>query len=439
MKKNIWIWNHYATKMFKDHGGRHYGFAKSLVKFGANPTIFCASTIHNSNETIPMDNQRYVLDQTNGIPFVFIKTPEYKGNGKSRILNIIVFYRNLFSVARQYAKQFGKPDVILASSVHPLTLIAGIKISRKFGIPCICEIRDLWPESIVEYGALKRNSTITKLLYLGEKWIYKKATTLIFTMEGGKDYITEKGWNQENGGAIDLNKVHHINNGVDLETFDYNKEYHTLDDEDLNNEDTFKVVYTGSIRKANNVEKMVEAAEYIKLLGYHNIQFLIYGDGTEREELEHYCQSKGLQNIKFKGAVEKNKIPYILSQSNLNIMHFQQNSLKRYGASLNKMFEYFASGKPTVSDCEFAYDLIQKYRCGTVVDKASARQLADIVIQFSKMSKAEYTLYCENARIAAQDYDFHRLTEKLVKVINVSLSDEGVKTKNIIQLKRRSD
>ncbi|WP_338449981.1 glycosyltransferase family 4 protein [Niallia oryzisoli] len=417
MKKNIWIWNHYGTNMYRDQAGRHYWFAENLRKLGENPTIFCASTFHNSNERIPIGTGKYVSEQVNGIPFVFVKTPDYKGNGRSRILNMVMFYHNLFPVARQYAKRFGKPDVILASSVHPLTLIAGIKIAKKFGIPCICEIRDLWPESIVAYGALKKSSIIAKLLYLGEKWIYKKADQLIFTMEGGMDYIREKGWDQENGGPIDLNKVHHINNGVDLETFEYNKEFHMLEDEDLFRKDLFKVIYTGSIRKANNVRKMVEAAEYIEFKGYQNIRFLIYGDGTEREELEQYCQNKGLQNIKFKGFIEKNKIPYILSQSNLNIMHFEPNSLKRYGASLNKMFEYFASGRPTVSDCEFGYDLIQKYQCGMVIDNANAKQLAQVIIQFSNMSKAEYTIYCNNARIAAQDYDFNRLTSKLADLL----------------------
>ena len=50
MKKNVWIWNHYATNMFNDKAGRHYWFAENLIETGYNPTIFCASTIHNSNE-----------------------------------------------------------------------------------------------------------------------------------------------------------------------------------------------------------------------------------------------------------------------------------------------------------------------------------------------------------------------------------------------------
>ena len=65
-------------------------------------------------------------------------------------------------MAKEYAKSNGKPDIILASSVHPFTLVAGIKIAKKFGVPCICEVRDLWPESIVAYGALKKRSMIAK-------------------------------------------------------------------------------------------------------------------------------------------------------------------------------------------------------------------------------------------------------------------------------------
>lgn len=48
-------------------------------------------------------------------------------------------------------------------------------------------------------------------------------------MPGGKEYIKDKGWDK----AIDLRKVHHINNGVDLEEFEYNKRNNHVCDEDL--------------------------------------------------------------------------------------------------------------------------------------------------------------------------------------------------------------
>ncbi|SDM56354.1 glycosyltransferase family 4 protein [Sediminibacillus halophilus] len=417
MKKNIWIFNHYATKMYKDQAGRHYWFCENLIKDGFNPTIFCATTIHNSAETISTNDHKFISDKTNEVPFVFVQTPKYKGNGKQRIKNMVAFYKNLFPVAKEYSKQHGTPDIILASSVHPLTMVAGIKIAKKYRVPCICEVRDLWPETLVAYDSIKKNSLPSKLLYLGEKWIYKKADKIIFTMEGGIDYIKNKKWDLDSGGPIDLNKVFHVNNGVDLKTFKENKERNIINDDDLNCKETFKVIYTGSIGKANNVKKIVNIAKVISDTGNNKIRFLIYGDGIQKEELETYCDKKNLRNIKFKGFVEKNKIPYILSKSNLNIFHFEQNSLKKYGASLNKMFEYFASGKPILSDCEFGYDLIKKHKSGIVVDNGSAEQLANEIIRFSNMTKSEYDLYCNNAYNLAKEYDFRMLTTHLEKIL----------------------
>lgn len=93
---------------------------------------------------------------------------------------------------------------------------------------------------------------------------------------------------------------------MDLEEFDRNRETFRLDDPDLLDDETFKVVYTGSIRLVNNLGKIVEMAEYMKEHGEDKIKFLLYGDGTEREELIKLCQEKGLDNIKFPGKVEKN-------------------------------------------------------------------------------------------------------------------------------------
>lgn len=416
MRQNVWIWNHYATNMFFDQAGRHYWFAENLLKEGYKPTIFCASTNHFSDNDIDTKRSKYSLDSVNNIPFVFINTPEYKGNGKNRVLNMISFYRGLFKTTEMYAELNGKPDVILASSVHPLTLVAGIKIAKKFDIPCICEVRDLWPESIVAYGSLKRNSVIAKLLYQGEKWIYKKADRIIFTMEGGKDYIVDKKWGSLSSGPINVKKVFYLNNGVDLAQFNNNKVNHPIKDLDLDS-DKFKVVYTGSIRAVNDVEYLVEIAKQLKLLHEKDVELLIYGDGPERERLVQKCKKENLENIKFKGRVPKQSIPYVLSKANLNILHFQQNSIKKYGASLNKLFEYFASGKPIISDCEFGYDLIKRYNCGLVIDGGTPKQLAYEIIKVKNLSKNEYQILCKNSMKAANDYDFKVLSKKLIDYI----------------------
>ncbi|MFD1037172.1 glycosyltransferase family 4 protein [Virgibacillus byunsanensis] len=407
--KKIWIFNQYNMPPEYGHLNRHYNFGKYLKRFGHKPSLFVGSFLHNTDKQLIKDKSIYKQYENGEYPYFFIKTCDYSKSKFKRVYAMIEFYRNLFKAT----KYMEKPDVIIGSSAHPLAAIAAIRLAKKYECQSIVEIRDLWPESFVAYKIINKKNPILKLLYAGEKWIYKNADKLIFTMEGGRDYIIDQGWDQEHGGPIDIAKVHHINNGVDLEVFNYNRENYVIKDEDLNNKQTFKVIYTGSIRLVNNVKSIIDAAQVINREHSNNIEFLIYGEGDDREYLEKFCYDNNIRNVKFKGFVDKKKIPYILSKSNVNIMHFEQNSIKKYGASLNKMFEYFASGRPTVSDCEFGYDVVKKYNCGIVVDNANEKQLAEAIIQFSNMSKDEYNIYCKNAKEAANNYDFKELTMKL--------------------------
>ncbi|KMY51044.1 glycosyltransferase family 4 protein [Peribacillus loiseleuriae] len=412
MKKNIWIWNHYATNMYKDQAGRHFWFAENLIKQGYNPTIFCASTVHNSNENINTRNQKFILNQTNCIPFVFVKTPEYNGNGQQRIKNMFAFYKNLFPVAKEYSEQYGKPDVIIASSVHPLTLVAGIKIAKKFGIPCICEVRDLWPESIVAYGALKRNSVIAKVLYQGEKWIYKKAHSIIMTWEGGREYIMDQKWDNQ----IDLEKVKHISNGVVIDTFDKNSDEYKIIDSDLDNKDYKNIVYAGSIRKVNNLGMLLDAAKIIQNQGKVDIRFLIYGSGDESEMLKKRCEEEKIHNVIFKGRVEKKYVPSILKKSYINILHNSSTSLDKYGQSQNKFFEYLAAGKCIVQTYSTGYSIFERANCGISAPVQIAEEIAKAVITACSDEKRN-RLMGQNAREAAYEFDFSRLTEKLINII----------------------
>lgn len=388
---------------------RNNAMIKYIQRAGHSVKLFSASTIHNTSINLIEDRSKLYIEKSYGdLNFVHIRTSNYSGNGLSRVFNMLQFPFRFFKVAK---KLNDKPDVIicdLGAMLAPLPYLVAKKYKSKF----ILEVRDLWPESIIEYKGLSRKNPVVWVMYKLEKWIYKKADKLVFSMEGGKNYIIDKGWDKE----INLSKVYHINNGVDLEVFNYNKKNNRINDPDLENIKTFKVVYAGSIRLANNIKKIIDAAQVLKVKGHSDIKFLIYGNGTDKEYLERYCDENNLDNVVFKGLVDKNKIPYILTSCDLNIMHFEQNNLKKYGASLNKMFEYFASGKPTVSDCEFGYDLINRNKCGVVADNADSEQLAEAIISFYTMSEDEYNIYCQNAIKAAQNFDYKDLTAKLERL-----------------------
>lgn len=416
MSKNIWLWNHYATDMYKDEGGRHYWFAENLIKKGYETTIFCANTYHNKEEYIDTKNKKYTTDILNNIPFVFVKTVPALGNGIDRVKNMVLFYKNIFSVAKEYSKQTKKPDVIVASSVHPLTMLAGIQIAKKFKVPCICEVRDLWPEAIFAFNKSRENSILGKILVAGEHWIYKNADALIFTKEGDTDYIKEKKWDIEQGGDIDLNKCHYINNGIDFEQFINGSKNNIIEDEDLES-DKFNVIYTGAIRPVNNVGNLLDTAKLLK--EYKDIQFLIYGDGNQKEQLEERIKNENITNVKMKGFINKQYIPYILSKSSVNILNYSASQYNwSRGNSSNKLFEYMASGRPVISTVKMGYCIIDKYKCGISIENSTPEDLAKAILKIKNIDKEEYIDLSQNAIKGSKEFDFKVLTGKLISIIN---------------------
>ena len=416
MSKNIWLWNHYATDMYKDEGGRHYWFAENLIKKGYETTIFCANTYHNKEEYIDIKNKKYTTDILNNIPFVFVKTVPALGNGIDRVKNMVLFYKNIFSVAKEYSKQTKKPDVIVASSVHPLTMLAGIQIAKKFKVPCICEVRDLWPEAIFAFNKSRENSILGKILVAGEHWIYKNADALIFTKEGDTDYIKEKKWDIEQGGDIDLNKCHYINNGIDFEQFINGSKNNIIEDEDLES-DKFNVIYTGAIRPVNNVGNLLDTAKLLK--EYKDIQFLIYGDGNQKEQLEERIKNENITNVKMKGFINKQYIPYILSKSSVNILNYSASQYNwSRGNSSNKLFEYMASGRPVISTVKMGYCIIDKYKCGISIENSTPEDLAKAILKIKNIDKEEYIDLSQNAIKGSKEFDFKVLTGKLISIIN---------------------
>lgn len=412
----IWILNHYATNMYFEGGGRHQWFAKYLIRRGYDVKIFCANTLHNSDTVIDLSSGLFTEKEgQDNVPYVFVKARPYQGNGKARVLNMMDYARNVKKVLKAYAEREGIPDIILASSVHPLTLVSGLKMAKKFQIPCICEVRDLWPESIVAYTKFTKNNPVIRMLYGLEKWIYKKADSLIFTVEGGKDYILDKGWEA----SVDLKKVFYINNGVDLDQYQENLMRFQLVDRDLDEGEWFNVVYAGSIRPANDISILIRCMEQLKDT---KIRLLIYGDGEQRGELEEYCRMHKLENIVFKGKVSKEYIPCILAKSDLNVLNYQKGGLWKYGGSQNKLFEYLASGTPVLANIKMGYDPIERYNCGIAKEFENDGEYSRAILSFANMSKDSYNKICENVKHTAERYDFQKHTDNLERVIAQTLS-----------------
>ena len=402
----IWLINHYAVPPRYYPLARQNYFAKYLMRAGHEVTIFAASTVHNSDLNLIEDDTPYREDVVDGVHYVLIRCKSYHGNGVSRILNMLEFARKLPGVCNKYPR----PDAIVATSMPPMSCAAGIKLARKYGCRGIAEIADLWPESIVAYGiAGPRNPAVLYLRRL-EKWIYTKSDAVVFTMEGAYDYIKEQHWES----AVPRSKVHYINNGVDLELFDYNREHFKAEDKDLEDPETFKVVYTGSIRRVNGLGLLLDAAKAVR---DPRVRFLIWGDGDERPMLEQRVKDENICNVVFKGRVEKKFVPSIVSRADVNYIDPFSDSVSKYGISSNKLFEYFAAGKPILVQARERYNPVKTYHAGICLQSLTATDLAAQIDAFAQRDEAGYQGYCVGASAAAKEFDFKKLTDTLMNVI----------------------
>ena len=343
--------------------------------------------------------------------FVHVNAPEYSGNGVKRMISIWKFA----AMIKKNAGRFPKPDIVL-HNIHPPFDYPIVGMAKKLGAKYIAEAWDLWPEDFVTFGLVKPGNPMMKLAYAIEKRYYYKADEIVFTFLGAFDYLRRQGWMKDQGGKIDSTHLHYINNGVDLEQFDKDKSDFPRDDEDMNNPNLKKVVYLGSINRANNVKTLIDAASMMQ--DNPAYRFCIYGDGAYRNELERYVEENGISNVIFKEKhISFPECAWVVSQATVNVMNYEK-GFGMWGVSSGKMFQYLAAGKPIVCNVDIAYDnFIEDNDCGVARDINSAEEFAATIRSIAEQSPENYAAMCARARDVAKKFDYKVLAEAELNVL----------------------
>lgn len=373
---------------------------------GYSVKIICSSWIHATTIN-HLDNGLYKKENHNGIDYIFLSSIPYGNSTAKRMISYVHFS---FMISR-LLNVIEKPDVIIHTSRIPWDVYI-YRIAKRIHAKYIMDVSDLWPWEFEHMGKLKPNSLFLKLFYSIEKKLYSKADEVVFSIEGGPDYIRNKKWDKQNGGPVDMSRIHYVNTGIDLKEFNDNLENNSVEDMDLSN-DKFKLIYLGAVRPANNVEAIINAA---KLLTNKNIQILIYGNGPDRERLEERIKKENIDCVSFKTKwVDPKYVPYILSKSSVNILNYVR-GWAPYGGSMNKMFMAIACGKPIICNAGMGYSPIRKYNIGIDKDLSDSKEYADAIMSLYNMTKEEYQDMCSRTLLAANEYDSHALCKQFFNV-----------------------
>lgn len=394
---NIWMINHYAEPY-----ARHHNLALELVRRGHRVVIFASSFDHKSRrEERLAPREKVRSEDIDDVTFVWLRTPPYPGNTAARVWNMAVFAGRIWRGGK--AAGFDSPDVIIGSSPHLFAALAAQRLAASLHVPFVLEVRDLWPQSLVDLGNVSPRHPVVRGLEAIEKYLYCRAARIISLLPGAAEHMVGKGADRE--------KVVWIPNGINI---------NLVPPVELpSNDGAFTVMYAGAHGLANALDALLEAARLVGAEAWgKGVRFKFVGDGPEKLKLIKRVEDEGINNVYFEDPVPRNKIYELLKKANVLWVTLRDSPLYQWGISLNKLYDYLSVARPIVFGANVALNPVEEAQAGLTVPPEEPHALARAVKELLEMSPEErWQMGLRGREYVEKHHSFQCLADKLETVL----------------------
>lgn len=413
--ETIWIIDHYSSE--PKYGGisRQYDFAMELGRKGYHVVVVASGYSHFTHSYIS-DEEILENELMPNVHYVYLKTSPYEENGGAkRAKNMIDFMFKVIKHESQIASKYGKPDVVNGCSVHPLAWVAAYHIAKKYRVRFCVEVRDFWPRIWVASGDKKPTDPMVVFFGLIQKWAYKKADRIIYSMYHGDKYICDEL-------GYDRNKSYYIGQPMDCRRFDSNKKKNSLLPEEISEfiKDGFICSFAGYYMVYEGVYVMLEAAKILKEKNLP-IKMVFVGSGKEKDGMVQFADKNGLKNVLICDRIAKESVPALLSNSQICMAHLEVEGHKevyKYGVSKNKVNEYLYSGACTLYGFLYKDDAVATSGGGLMFEPYDSVDLAEKIEYVYSMSSEDRAMYgVKGRKYIENSHSVEVLVEKLEKVM----------------------
>jgi glycosyltransferase involved in cell wall biosynthesis len=412
LSPRVWIINQFANTPDLPGHTRQYDLGSYLAQKGCGVTVF-ASDYNLSKRTY----QRlkgwhfWKCEHYGNLKWCWLWVSPYRHNNWLRYLNLISFCLSLFL----FSWLVPRPDLIIASSPQLPAAWLCMKLAQIRKVQFWVEVRDLWPQVLIDLGGKSSDSLVIKVLSWMESQVYQKSAQVIVLSEGSIQYVEKRG----------AKTVVCLPNGSDLGSISLN----SLQDRDIQwmkkqfgiNPNQFCLIYAGAHGLANGLEVIVEAARILQEKAPQRFQILLVGDGTEKPQLQQLAI--GVENIEFRDPIPKQKIHSLLRSADGLILTLKNIPLFKYGVSPNKLYDYYAVAKPViVAVGGFINQEVEDHHLGFAVDPENPTQLAQAILQLAATPAQVRQSMGQHARTLAENsYSREVVAEKFYQLIQTSV------------------
>ena len=404
----LWIFNHYATGPDEGGGTRHFELAARMVPMSVETTIFASGFSHFTLRDEKVGRRAlWRTELVDGVRFVWVRTAGYRGNGLMRMLSMLSY-----AVGVQVAQaRMPPPDVIIGSTIHPFAALAAERVARRRGARFVYEIRDLWPQTLIDMGALRARGPGARLLRRIERHLVASADAVVTALPGVSGYFDEWG--------LAARRLAYIPNGVATDHVPArpaSAATTTLIGEigDWRAQGASVFGYVGAHGPANDLWTILEAASMLRDSTSPRCTILLLGDGAEKPALMASASARGLDNVRFADPIPKADVPILLGHLDAGIFHLRPNPVFRFGISSNKLFDYMGAGLPVIFACESGYDPVRRSDGGISIPPGDAASLARAIEDMARMPADQRRQAGERGRdYVSREHDLDGLAGQL--------------------------
>jgi colanic acid biosynthesis glycosyl transferase WcaI len=228
-----------------------------------------------------------------------------------------------------------RPDGVLAMS-PPLTLgVAGALAARRWGVPFVFNIQDVFPDVAVELGKLTDPRLIRAARWL-ERTCYRMSDAVTVLSEELRDNVTAK---LPPGSRV---RVEMIPNFVDLERVAPGPRRNAYRAE-LGIGDEPVVLYAGNVGFSQSLDLLVAAARALP-----GVTFVVNGEGSARPDLER--DAADLPNVRFADYQPPERLAEVLAAGDLHVVPLRRGLAKASVPS--KLYSILAAGRPVLASVD---------------------------------------------------------------------------------------
>jgi glycosyltransferase involved in cell wall biosynthesis len=394
----ILFFTHYYPPEVNAPASRTSEHCRAWAQTGAEVTVVTCAPNHPNGTIYPgFKNKLWQTETRDGVKVVRLWTWLAANEGfLPRVLNYVSYM-----IAAVLALPFlPRADVVVTTSPQFFCGLVGFFARIVKRAPWVLEIRDIWPESIVAVGAMKKGVAIRFLEGL-EAFAYKQADAIVSLTRGFVPHLAAR--------CGDASKIAILMNGADLSAFTRTGAASEVKRR-LGLEGKFVGAYVGTHGMAHGLDTILNAAELLK--GDPRFAFLMAGGGAEEARLRAERDRRGLDNVVMLGQRPKAEMPALWSATDASLILLKRSDTFKT-VYPSKMSEAMAMRCPIVLGVEGeAKDVLDAAGSGIAITPESAEQLAaamrrladdaPLCAQFGRAGRAYADLNLDRAKVAAR-------------------------------------